>query len=61
MESVFITIKQLVMSLNRKNPVLSATKNRLRKKAVFVLETGLCLRNLSSLRSLSLSLLTKVS
>ena len=47
MESVFITIKQLVMSLNRKNPVLSATKNRLRKKAVFVLETGLLVERYS--------------
>lgn len=35
MESVFITIKQLVMSLNRKNPVLSAIK-----KAVSLADTA---------------------
>lgn len=35
MESVFITIKQLVMSLNRKNPVLSATKSRPRGRLLY--------------------------
>ena len=39
MESVFITIKQLLMLLNRKNPVLSATEGLLKGSLLFLLKS----------------------
>lgn len=49
MESVFITIKQLLMLLNRKNPVLSATKSPYHQIGAFLSRTEPVFENLSLL------------
>lgn len=59
MESVFITIKQLVMSLNRKNPVLSAIKSPYHQIGAFVLSGAFLSRTEPVFENLSLLLQSK--
>lgn len=56
MESVFITIKQLLMLLNRKNPVLSATKSPYHQIGAFVLSGAFLSRTEPVFENLSLLL-----